>query len=108
MQEKIQSRDDDLHNSWLLEYSELYRRFREAGYTVTITDADHLVQNPLGIKLLFVANPLMLSQEERNIIDEFIENGGQVYEIKLAEPERPAKPVKVLDNKGNVVRTINA
>ena len=76
-----ETRDDDLHNSWLLEHSELYRRFREAGYTVTITDADHLVQNPLGIKVLFVANPLMLSQEERDIMDEFIENGGQVYEI---------------------------
>lgn len=37
-----------------------------------------------------------------------MEMGGQVYEIKLAEPERPVKPVKVLDAKGNVVRTIQA
>lgn len=37
-----------------------------------------------------------------------LQKGGQVYEIHLAEPETTKKPVKVLDKKGNVVRTINA
>lgn len=51
-----------------------------------------------------------VSQSERaeKIREAALQKGGQVYELRLAKPERPQKPVKVLDKKGNVVRTINA
>ena len=58
--------------------------------------------------VFYALNYTSQSTRAEKIRSQALEMGGQVYEIKLAEPERPAKPVKVLDNKGNVVRTINA
>ncbi|MBR2616418.1 MAG: beta-galactosidase [Clostridia bacterium] len=67
-------------NSYLVEFTEIYRRLRDAGYTVSITDAEHLEKNPLGIKLLYVPRPAHLSPEESEMLDRFMEKGGIVYE----------------------------
>ncbi|MBR2634792.1 MAG: beta-galactosidase [Clostridia bacterium] len=67
-------------NSYLVEFTEIYRRLRDAGYTVSITDAEHLEQNPFGIKLLYVPHPDRLSPEESEMLDRFTEKGGVVYE----------------------------
>lgn len=48
------------------------------------------------------------SPRAEKIREAALQKGGQVYKLSLAEPERTQKPVKVLDQKGNVVRTINA
>ena len=47
------------------------------------------------------------SPRAEKIREAALQKGGQVYKLSLAEPERTQKPVKVLDQKGNVVRTIN-
>ncbi len=67
-------------NSYLVEETEIYRRLREAGYTVSITDAEHLDENPFGIKVLYVPRPDQLSPEESQALDRFMERGGRVYE----------------------------
>lgn len=74
-------------------------------------DVTAKLANMFGVSVRAVAYALnYVSKSERadKIRNQALEMGGQVYEIKLAKPERPAKPVKVLDRKGNVVRTINA
>ena len=47
------------------------------------------------------------SPRAEKIREAALQKGGQVYELRLAEPERTQKPIKVLDQKGNLVRTIN-
>lgn len=47
------------------------------------------------------------SPRAEKIREAALQMGGQVYELRLAEPERTQKPIKVLDQKGNLVRTIN-
>lgn len=75
-----QARNTDLHNSYLMEYTQTYRELREAGYTVAITDAEHLDANPLGIRVLFVPHLNMLSPEEQEAVERFRLAGGEVYQ----------------------------
>lgn len=76
-----QARCGDIRNSYLLEYTEIHKQLRTAGYNVTVTDAENLERNPFGIKVLYVPHVDMLSLEERAIVDRFAENGGEVYMI---------------------------
>lgn len=76
-----EKRHDKQRNSYLAEYTETYRQLREAGYSVSLTDTEHLYENPFGIKLLFVPYPQMLSPEEQSAVEHFIFGGGEVYEI---------------------------
>ena len=76
-----QARNTDIHNSYLMEYTQTYRELREAGYTVAVTDAEHLEKNPLGIKVLFVPHLNMLSPEELEAVEAFRLAGGEVYQI---------------------------
>jgi hypothetical protein len=71
---------DTKHNSYLMEYTEIYRKLRDAGYNVSITDAAHLDANPFGIKVLYVPHVNMLSPDEAAAVDRFMERGGKVYE----------------------------
>ncbi|MBQ8850704.1 MAG: beta-galactosidase [Clostridia bacterium] len=73
--------NEQLHNSYLLEYTEMHRQLRAAGYNVTLTDADHLDENKLGIKVLYVPHTDMLSPEEQAAVDRFAERGGEVYTV---------------------------
>ncbi len=75
-----QARNTDLHNSYLMEYTQTYRELREAGYTVAITDAEHLDANPLGIRVLFVPHLNMLSPGEQEAVERFRLAGGEVYQ----------------------------
>jgi len=68
------------NNSYLLEYTEIYRKLRDAGYNVSITDGAHLDENPFGIRVLYVPRVSMLSPEEADAVDRFMEKGGKVYE----------------------------
>ena len=57
----------------------LYAQLRSTGYTVTITDAAHLEENPCGIRVLIVPDATLLSPEETAQVEAFIANGGKVY-----------------------------
>ncbi len=74
-----QLKDANLHNSYLLEYTETHKQLRMAGYSVSLTDASHLDANPLGIRVLYVPHPDMLAPEELAAVDRFMEKGGEVY-----------------------------
>ena len=71
----------DLHNSYLMEYTETHRQLRSAGYSVSITDAEHLDANPQGIRVLYVPHLNMLAPEEQEAIERFRKAGGEVYQI---------------------------
>ncbi|MBE6589239.1 MAG: hypothetical protein E7643_03595 [Ruminococcaceae bacterium] len=76
-----QARCGDIRNSYVLEYTEVHKQLRTAGYNVTLTDAEHLDENKFGIKVLYVPHIDMLSPEERAAVDRFAERGGEVYMI---------------------------
>ncbi len=76
-----QERCGDIRNSYLLQYTELHRQLRAAGFQVSVTDAEHLEANPFGIKVLYVPQIELLSPEERAAVDRFAQNGGEVYTI---------------------------
>ena len=79
--EDQKERCGSIRNSYLLEYTELHKQLRMAGYNVSVTDASHLDENAFGIKLLYVPHVDMLSPEERAAVDRFAEQGGIVYTI---------------------------
>jgi len=76
-----QARCGDIKNSYLLEYTEVHKQLRQAGYNVTVTDAEHLDENKFGIKVLYVPYINMLSPEEKAAVERFRERGGEVYMI---------------------------
>lgn len=73
-------RGEEINNSYMTEYTEIYRQLRQAGYSVDIIDADHLDANPFGISVLYVPYVHMLSPEEQDAIDRFMARGGVVME----------------------------
>jgi len=75
---------DKHHNSHLLQYSSTYKALREVGYNVTITDADHLESNPLGIRVLFIVDFSSLAPKEQAAVERFIAAGGQVYVVSYS------------------------
>lgn len=79
--EDRRERCSEIRNSYLLEYTELHKQLRMAGYNVSVTDAEHLDKNDFGIKVLYVPHVDMLSPEERAAVDRFVQNGGEVYTI---------------------------
>lgn len=82
-----QRRDNSLSNSYLMQYKEVYSELRKKNYTVHILDAVALKNNCFGIHTLFVPRRDFLSDEEKNIINEFIENGGTVFESPIIIPD---------------------
>ncbi len=76
-----QARCGDIRNSYLLEYTEVHKQLRMAGYNVTVTDAEGLEQNSFGIKVLYVPHVDLLSPKEREAVDRFAKGGGEVYMI---------------------------
>ncbi|MBQ7336495.1 MAG: beta-galactosidase [Clostridia bacterium] len=76
-----QARGEDIRNSYLLEYTEVHKQLRQAGYNVTVTDAEHLDKNAFGIKVLYVPYINMLSPEEKAAVERFMKKGGEVYMI---------------------------
>jgi hypothetical protein len=67
------------YNSYTVATQALYAQLRSAGYTVTITDAAHLEENPCGIRALIVPDTTLLSPEETAQVEAFIAKGGKVY-----------------------------
>lgn len=76
-----QERSGDIRNSYLLEYSEIHKQLRAAGYNVTVTDAEHLDENKFGIRVLYVPHVDQLLPSEREAVERFRERGGEVYTI---------------------------
>lgn len=76
-----EGRMDALHNSHMLEFAWVYRQLREAGFSVTVTDGEHLDRNPLGIRVLYVTDFTSLSEAEKMAVERFIVGGGQVYTV---------------------------
>ncbi|MBQ8309484.1 MAG: beta-galactosidase [Clostridia bacterium] len=76
-----QARGANTRNSYLLEHTEVHKQLRQAGYNVTVTDADHLDENAFGIKVLYVPYINMLAPEEKAAVERFREKGGEVYMI---------------------------
>lgn len=74
-------RMDGLHNSHMLEFAWAYRQLREAGYCLTVTDAEHLDENKFGIKVLYITDFTAFSQAEKSAVERFISRGGQVYTV---------------------------
>jgi hypothetical protein len=68
---------DEFFNASVVAYNQLYADMRKAGYTVTITDGEHL--NKSGIKVLVVADMKHLSEEEILEIEKFYDGGGKVF-----------------------------
>lgn len=67
----------------------LYAQLRDAGYTVTFTDAAHLEANPCGVKVLIVPDAELLSDGERKQVEAFQNAGGKVYaNIPTGRPTR--------------------
>ena len=56
-----------------------YSQLRQLGFSVWVVDEKGLKENLLGIDTLFVGQKDWLSDSEKQVIDEFIKNGGKVY-----------------------------
>ena len=77
------------YNTYVMAYQQLYAQLREAGYTVTITDAAHLEENPCGVKALIVPDATLLSADERAQVEAFQAKGNFVYaNIECGRPTR--------------------
>ncbi|MBR2460454.1 MAG: beta-galactosidase, partial [Clostridia bacterium] len=72
-------------NLYLTVYTEMYRQLRDAGYNVSITDAQHLKDNKFKIKVLFVPSIRMLSDEEKKAVDSIRAAGVRVFENVFTE-----------------------
>jgi len=58
----------------------LYSALRNAGYSVSITTAEHLGDNPFGIRVLLIPPEEYLSAEEADAVRAFVSAGGTAYE----------------------------
>ncbi len=67
-----------LKNSWITETMNIYKQLRDDNISPDIVRARDLVENKLGIDVIFVPNEEFLSKEEKDILDEFEKNGGKV------------------------------
>ena len=68
-------------NKYIVEYTEIYRQLRSAGHNVSITDAEHLKENPFNIKVLYVPHLDMLSEQEARQVEILREKGVRIFEI---------------------------
>ena len=71
---------DLMRNSHCQQFYRIYTELRKAGYSVTIVRAEHLKNNRLGIKILYVPTCEKLSVQEQNMLDAFARSGGIIYE----------------------------
>jgi hypothetical protein len=71
--------NQSFYNTWAVYFQQLYTELRKTGYTVTITDAEHLLSSKNKIRVLICADIDSLSGEEKDILDQFMAEGGQVY-----------------------------
>lgn len=67
-------------NSYMVEYSEIYRQLRNAGHNVSIIDGSYSNSNPFEIKVLYVPHINMLSPEEKEKLDGLVAKGVRVFE----------------------------
>lgn len=58
-----------------------YIELRRLGYNVWILDKQSLRENTLGVDTLFIGQKEWLSEDEQQVINEFVEKGGKVYRV---------------------------
>ncbi len=62
----------------------IYRDFLDNGYSVDFVKAEHLGENPLGVKCLVIPEyDYMMSESEKKLVDEFHNKGGKVFAYSL-------------------------
>lgn len=66
-------------NTFTAANNSIYRQLRQAGISVSITDAQGLEENPFGIRVLFLPDFSKLSTQEQEAVLRFRERGGKVY-----------------------------
>lgn len=71
---------DKRGNAYLTVYTEIYRSLRDAGFNVSITDAEHLEENLFNIRVLYVPCVDMLSPEEKRAVEKARAKGMRVFE----------------------------
>ena len=80
-------RGKEYYNSYIMACQQLYAQLREVGYTVTVTDAEHLESG--SVRVLIVPDSSLLSAQERQLVESFQKKGGQVYaNIPTGRPTR--------------------
>ena len=104
----LENRGEDIPSKSFLNAStsyfvNLYTELRKAGYSVTVTDAEHLKENPLGIRVLVVADINHLSTQERRILDAFYESGGEIF--YALDPTSPTHPLPRISRYDRAERT---
>lgn len=77
--------EETFANRYVLEYSEIYRKLREAGYTVSIIDGTYPDENPFDIKVLYVPHMHMLSKSERAKVELLKAKGVRVFENSFTD-----------------------
>ena len=69
----------ELRNSWLEEFTRMYRQLRAEGISPDIVRAQDLADNVLNTKVLYTASMKLMSAEEQQQVRDFREAGGIVY-----------------------------
>lgn len=72
--------NDFMRNSYCQRFYRIYTDLRKSGYSVNIVRAEHLKNNVLQIKNLYVPDCGYLSSDETKLLDAFAQNGGIIYE----------------------------
>lgn len=67
-------------DEYYLGQDNIYYSLRRMGYPVDFADADGVIKNPLGIRVLFLAGCEGMSNNDMASLKEFVHNGGRIYE----------------------------
>ena len=59
----------------------IYTELRQLGYNIDFTDYKNLSDNNLKTKYLFIPEPALLSEEDKESIESFIQKGGKAFEL---------------------------
>ncbi len=70
-----------MRNSVIEKCQKIYTELRQLGYNVDFTDYKNLSDNALETKYLFIPDSILLSDEDKNAIDSFIQKGGKAFEL---------------------------
>lgn len=66
-------------NPWQKESIRIYAELTKEGYLVDFVQAKHLGKTPYPVNILFVPFFEYLSEEEKEMLKEFSDNGGRIY-----------------------------
>lgn len=67
------------HNSYLQAYQTIYKQLRSEGISVDFVEAENLSENKLNIQVLYVPYYELLSEAEKQMVQDFVKQGKKVY-----------------------------